>query len=76
MKLNADQRATIVENDPVAVDRLRQLYQAAKTGQVTPKKVARLTLNIEGWAIQRWRDRIKREGIPVYVATHRLACLQ
>jgi hypothetical protein len=72
MTLNGDQKATIIENDPVATTKLVQLLDAVKHGALSAEKAARLRMNVEGLAIQRWKDRVRRDGTPIRIAARQL----
>ena len=64
-KLSDEQRAVIVENDPVASDKLRSLWQQVKDGLITPGRARRLQSNIEGIAIDKWRRQCSQLGEPL-----------
>lgn len=72
VKLTGEQRAVIVENDPVAQRNLIQLWEQVKSGKITPAKAKRLNEHIEGWAIERWRVSCLQRGVPLSAAASRL----
>jgi hypothetical protein len=64
-KLSDEQRAVIVENDPVAQEKLRELWRKAASKEITPEKARRLQSNIEGIAIEKWRRACFARGQPL-----------
>lgn len=64
-KLSDEQRAVIVENDPVAGEKLKQLWEQVKNQEITPERARRLQSNIEGIAIDKWRRRCSQLGEPL-----------
>jgi hypothetical protein len=65
MKLTDEQRAVIVENDPVACKNIRQLMERVIRKEISAERAARLRSNIEGHAIRAW---VKTARIPIPIA--------
>lgn len=64
-KLSDEQRAVIVENDPVAQQQLRDLWRKTAAREITPERAMRLQSNIEGIAISKWRRACLERGQPL-----------
>jgi len=72
MKLSGDHKATVIENDPLACAEIRQINQRVKSGEISIEKAARLRENTAGYAIQRWVERCKKDGMPLRLAAREL----
>lgn len=63
--MSQEQRCVIVENDPIAQEAIRKLWSDADAGVISRDRAGRLFANIEGNAIQRWREACKSRGLPL-----------
>lgn len=56
--------ASVVENDPQAVNDITQAWKQASLGIITHQRAARLADNAKGHAIQRWLEQRRQRGLP------------